>query len=184
MLFTSYITRYLTVASLFGASSLVQAQAITSGVILQPAASASSASVIPALSSGLLIVLGLLLAVIAAKTLRSKKTAQKLLSVAVLGGGLLLSGLGVDHVLATILELKISGEGCTKSHSLPYTSNSADTALVNECPNSMKIENFLVGGCNGTAGYALDLASANCKVDQVIPSGGSCQYLPKCFLVN
>ncbi len=185
MLLTSRITPYLTVISLIGVSSLVQAQAqaITSGVSLQPVASAAA---VPALGSGLLIVLGLLLAVIAARTLRSDKTAQKLLSVAVLGGGLMLSGLGVDRALAAIAisEAIISGDGCTNPHVIPYTSDSTDTMLINECPNSMKIEGFLVGGCNSEAGYALDLASANCKVGQVLSSGGSCEYLPRCFPVD
>ncbi len=56
---------------------------------------------VPAMSTALMIAMGLLLAVIALRFLKQKGATQKVLSIAFLSGGLVLAGLGVDQATAT-----------------------------------------------------------------------------------
>ena len=56
---------------------------------------------VPALSDGLLIALGLLLAVIALRTIRQKVVYQKILSFTLLACGLVVGGMGVERSVAT-----------------------------------------------------------------------------------
>ncbi|GHD23284.1 hypothetical protein GCM10007052_35830 [Halioglobus japonicus] len=60
------------------------------------------AAPIPVMDSVLFIVLGLVLVVIAMRFVQKSKGAQKLLSIAVLGTGLLVGGLGAERTIALI----------------------------------------------------------------------------------
>jgi len=88
-----------TTATLFGLlPSLAFAGSPT--VTLGPFAGASVTPV-PALSDGLLIALGVVLAVVALRTIRQKLVYQKVLSVVLLGCGLVIGGMGVERTVAT-----------------------------------------------------------------------------------
>jgi hypothetical protein len=172
MLLRFIITRCLSVVSLLVVSSLVQAGSpSSSAVIVGPLATSS----VPTLSGNLLIVLGLLLAVIAARTLRNNQGAQKLLSILVLGGGLIISGIGVDRTMAIVVNtVTATGSVCTQTGPLQYTA-SVNTKLQNDCTNSIAIKGF---STNCT--YGLNTATAVCKQGDVLTAGSSCSYLPLC----
>jgi IPTL-CTERM motif len=167
----SSLSRSILVTGLLAVPSAVQASA-SATVIVGPLAAAP----VPTVSGYLLIVLGLLLAVIAFRTLRNNQGAQKLLGVLVLGGGLIISGVGVDRTLANPENVIAEGAVCTSdgpiSYSPFYLSN---RGLQNSCNNPIEIKGFSGNGCQ------LDTANANCKQGQVLAEGEVCTYLPKCF---
>lgn len=182
MLANSCIPRILSVASLFMVSSLAQAGS-SGGVIVAPGAvgaGAATATSVPTLSSSLLIVLGILLAVVAFRTLRSNNNAQKLLSILVMGGGLVLGGFGVDRVIADLGPVTISEGACSAETMIPYNTagNAEIRALQNDCPGPMEVKGFATPHCPPEE---FDLSSADCKAGAVLPAdGGQCSSLPKC----
>jgi hypothetical protein len=171
MLPRSIITRSMAVTSLLVLSSLAQAQAI-GYVTVGPLA----ATQVPTLSGYLLIVLGLLLAVIAFRTLRSNRGAQKILSILVLGGGLIISGIGVDRTLATAGPIIETAEGtdCTAGGDIRYGADEGPTNLLNGCGNSLVISDIYSEDCT------LDTSTAGCQVKNVLLAGDSCS-LPQCL---
>jgi hypothetical protein len=174
MLLRSIITRSMAVTSLLVLSSLAQAGVQATVTVGPFAAPPISAAPVPTLSGYLLIVLGLLLAVIAFRTLRNNRGAQKILSVLVLGGGLIISGIGVDRTLATPQTVSAQGAVCNADGPINYFPGGS-RALQNLCNNSIEIKGFS-SGCT----FGLDTANANCKQGQVLREGESCSYLPQC----
>ena len=177
MLLRSSITLSMALSSFLVVSSLAQAGSSSTVIVTVGPLATSS---VPTLSGNLLIVLGLLLSVIAARTLRNQRGAQKLLSLLVLGGGLIVSGIGADRTLA-IIENVLSAKGtvCTEPGELPgYNGafNSAPTKLQNDCASSIKIIGF-----SSPCGTDLATGSAGCKVNDVLTAGSSCSYLPQCI---
>lgn len=171
MLFRSIFIRSAAVTSLLVASSLAQAGAPAAFVNFTPVA----ANPVPALSGYVLIALGLLLAVIAVRTLRNNEGAQKILSIMVLGGGLIISGVGADRTLAGLTPIieTIPVDECAGG-SVRYGPNEGATDLKNSCSNSIEITGFETQFCT------LDTASAACKVNGVLLAGDSCS-LPLCL---
>ena len=134
---------------------------------------------VPTLSGNLQIALGLLLAVIAFRMLKNQRGAQKLFSLLVLGGGLVISGIGVDRTLAVVDPNLVPAAGavCTQAGPLPYNPFE-DSTLENQCANAIEIKSIIAPECAD-----FDTESANCKVGQVLTAtgpGSSCAYLPKC----
>jgi len=170
MLLRSILRHCLSVPCLLVVSSLAQASG-TATVVVGPLATS-----VPTLSGILLIVLGMLLAVIAFRTLPNNEGAQRLLSILVLGGGLIISGVGVDRTLAVPDTLPASGGVCTQAGPLPSYYPYVDIRLQNDCGNSIQIIDFRDDDCP----IGLDEDAANCKRGQVLTSGSSCSFLPKC----
>lgn len=169
----SSLSRSITVTGLLAASSAVQAGGEIAFVTVGPLAT----SPVPSMSGYLLIVLGLLLAVIAFRTLRNNPGAHKLLGVLVLGGGLVIGGVGVDQALASPTNVIAEGEACTSDNAIGYSANfQHNRGLQNSCNNPIEIKGFSSSDCD------LDEANANCKQGQVLAEGEICSYLPKCFV--
>ncbi|TDG14026.1 hypothetical protein E2F43_11090 [Seongchinamella unica] len=92
----------VSLASLASVFSTVAHAGGSTGVILGPPGAAPGAvAAVPAMGTSAMIALGLLMAVIALRFLQQKGMTQKVLSVTLLGGGLALTGLGVDNATAT-----------------------------------------------------------------------------------
>lgn len=168
------LKRFLVVAGCLSLPSLAQAAAQAS-VTVGP----FTGTPVPALNGNLQIVLGLLLAAIAFRTLQSRRPAQKLLSLLVLGGGLIVSGFGVDRTLALVDPNLVPAAGavCTQTGPLPYNPFE-DSTLANQCANAIEIKSITAPGC-----IDFDTENANCKVGQVLTATGpesSCAFLPKC----
>lgn len=171
MLLRSIFIRSAAVTSLLVASSLAQAGGPIAFVNFTPVA----ANPVPALSGYLLIALGLLLSVIAVRTLRNNEGAQKILSIMVLGGGLIISGVGADRTLAGFENtVTIEGGDCAASGDIQYNLQDGNTNLQNSCSNSIEITDFETPFCT------LDEESAECKVNGVLLAGDSCS-LPLCL---
>ena len=171
----SILTRSMAAASLLAVPSLVHAggnSIVTVGPLATP---------VPTASGYLLIVLGLLLAVIAFRTLRNNQGAHKLLGILVLGGGLVISGIGVDRTIAGNIQqtLPVEEAACTSDTDLQYNSQrDVDVTLENKCGNLIEIKGFSTTRCSGSS---LDTENAGCKEGQVLAKDGVCTFLPKCI---
>ena len=155
-------------AGLFLASSLVQAGTQTS-VIVGPA----SVNV-PTLNGSMLVALGLLLAVIAVRVLRSKQGTHRLLSWLVLGVGLIVGGIGVQRSEA-LTSGSVTAEGAVCAADGPVFYNPlGDVVLNNACSNRIEIKSFSV-----PINCTLE-TDAGCKQGQVLEAGASCSFLPRC----
>jgi hypothetical protein len=141
-------------SALLALPSLVQAGTATTGsfTFTPGAAAASTATAVPALSDALLVALGLLLVVIAIRTLKANRGYQKFLSIAVLAGGLVIGGLGAETSIATIFDYTAGEDGisCDEPTTVdPYQSASCDRVpptLTNGCPVAGSVVNT-VGDC-------------------------------------
>jgi len=173
----SILTRSMAAASWLAVPSLVQAGVdafVTVGPLATP---------VPTVSGYLLIVLGLLLAVIAFRTLRNNQGAHKLLGILVLGGGLIISGIGVDRTIAGNIQntITVETDGCTSDADLKYDGSfDVDATLENKCGNPIEIKGFASSDCNRIVGGVLDKTNAGCKQGQVLAVDEVCTYLPKC----
>lgn len=109
-----------------------------------------SATAVPAMSNSLLIVLGLLLAVIAFRTLKGRAGYQKALSVVLLGGGLVVGGMGVERTIATTSVYAGKG-GCESGDTISFDANNpSDNRSVyfyNECKGPVTLVDIRVR-CN------------------------------------
>lgn len=101
------------------------------------------AAQVPTMTDGLLITLGLLLMVIAARTFAANRNYQKIASIALLGGGLAVGGLGVERTLATQAPVTPSGSECSNGGSTVIQEVfRSDTQFTNGCPNVMTITGY------------------------------------------
>ena len=108
------------------------------------------ATPVPTTPDVLLIVLALLLVVIAVRALQSAGGIQKLLSLAVLGGGLILGGMGVENTIATVEVLTIPDEGmsCEGGESNGYWAyHDGSTQVTNNCEDDLTIDSATSEGC-------------------------------------
>jgi len=141
---------------------LVKAQSV--GVTVGPVGSVA----VPTMSNSLMIGLGLLLAVIALRVLKQRDDAARVLSVALLGGGLLIGSLGVERSMATFSGVNTEPGGvCDGGTQEIVTGRAFD-------------ENYLENTCETTPiqikSYQLPCSSAeqityNGDVGTVIPAG-------------
>lgn len=176
--------RLSVLAALVLAPSLASAGVPSASVIVGPpsataAAAAAAVVAVPTLTDSLLVVLGLLLIVVAVRTLQSQRGAHKLLSVLVLGGGLVVGGVGVERAVASIT-VTASGDVCTADGSIPYDPG-VYSSLGNGCPNIIEIKEFMEPE---ETSCVLDYDSAGCAVgDQLAAKDGEtidfCGPLPQ-----
>lgn len=171
MKISKFIPYSLAGVALLSASSLSIAQGVTSVVVGPLGASASAP--IPTLTDNLLIALGLLLAVVAVRVLRSQRSTQKFLSLVLLGSGLLIGAIGVDRSIAGVAGVVAMGDVCTQAGPIDYNPN-APISLQNGCTVDIEIRSFSSTEC------ILDTESAACTVGQVLAPEGICNPLPQC----
>jgi hypothetical protein len=151
--------RIISAISLFAVSSLAQAGSSLTFTYAVVAAAAPpgappavapvavEAAPVPLASDALLVVLGLLLAVIAWRTFRSSEGAKKLMSLALLGGGLAVGGLGVDYALATEKSIPPEGSDCesgTVFVGSPY--HGGDITVENTCDKDVEVKRVNTDG--------------------------------------
>jgi hypothetical protein len=118
----------------------VQAGASVPGTIsLGPASAApvTPATPVPFMDSSLLIVLGIMLLVISYRFLRQNKTAHKVLSVVLLGGGLAVGGLGVEKSVAVGPTIKMVAPDC-ESTVISFEGREP-TVIDNDCTAELTI---------------------------------------------
>jgi hypothetical protein len=122
--------------------------AVTGSFVFTPRVAATS---VPVLSDALLVTLGLLLVVIAIRTLKGNRGYQKLLSVAVLAGGVLIGGLGAERTIANGGELFITGQNglsCQEPSGADFNPYSGGTSKVkNGCNVPGTVKATVSGGC-------------------------------------
>ena len=87
----------------------------TPTVVVGPVAAAAGAAAVPTMTGSLLIALGALLAVVAVRFLRQKGLQQKVMSLLVLGSGLIIGGLGVQETQATSVTVSVESSACSGS---------------------------------------------------------------------
>ena len=108
-----------------------------------------SATPVPTTSDALLMVLALLLIVIAVRALQSAGGIQKVLSLAVLGGGLILGGVSVDNTVADV-PLAIPGEGmpCEGGETFNYFPfHGGNSTVTNNCEGDLTIDSVTTDEC-------------------------------------
>jgi len=119
---------------------------------------------VPVLSDALLVVLGLLMAVIAVRTLRSGGAYQKYLSIVVLAGGLVVGGVGVDRSMATAqTDFIFGGDGgapCEDATGINYYNS---PSVTNSCEQPAQIVPRLI---NEQLERCYDLVGGTCGVLQ------------------
>ena len=112
------------------------------GVILGPA----SATAVPTLSPAILIALGVVLAVIALRVLRNNGGAQKIVSIALLGSGVLLGGFGVERTLATSAATLADADCDTATITVNLQNlrgiSSAENTVSNQCGRDLRIVEY------------------------------------------
>ena len=109
------------------------------------------AASIPTMTDGLLIALGLLLAVIAIRALKGQLVHQKILSILLLGGGLLVGGLGVERSFATQVPVVPVADECEVGGIAPLDFPSrSDNRFTNSCEVAMTITEYSLGCDEGT----------------------------------
>lgn len=112
------------------------------GVVLGPA----SATAVPTLSPPILIALGVVLAIIALRVLRHNGGAQKIVSVVLLGGGVLLGGFGVERTLATSAATLADATCDTATITVNLQNlrgiSSAENTVNNQCGRDLRIVEY------------------------------------------
>ncbi len=158
-------------------SSLAQASAAGIGTfsftpILPPSSPVTEA--IPTLGDAALIALGLLLIVIAVRMLRTREGQQRMLCIAVLGGGITLGLVGAGRASALVLTSFVFGADpgnydCAGITDQPFSIISVTQTVTNNCTVSGKITTSYVGppGCSLTGSDCDVLApGASCTLPQ------------------
>lgn len=122
------------------ASPMTLAGGSTGGVVLGPV----SATAVPTLTPAIMIALGGMLAVIGLRVLRQHGGAQKVVSVALLAGGALVGGFGVDRTLATGA-VPLSNADCDAATiTVNYQRNVTDqqNAVSNQCGRDLQVKEY------------------------------------------
>jgi exosortase sorting signal-containing protein len=148
-------------------------------IVVRPAdAVAAAATAVPTLSQNLLIALGLLLAVIALRTLQRQQGAKKLLGLVILGSGMAIGGAGIERTIASGTSIP-NGDICTAGGKVPYFAQFENQIFSNFCPNDMVITNYEMAPNQFCSD--LDVSSSGCPVGTVLAAtSGSCTPLPIC----
>lgn len=150
-------------------------------VVVGPvAAPPPPAEAVPTLESGLVVALGLLLAVIALRFLRQRPAYQKFLCLAVLGGGTLVTAWGVDRGVAAMYPTVIvppedavcSSDEDEKTYNVDFFSASD---ITNNCESTsleiLRYEEFQYCGVEVTGA----MVSTNGGVGTIIEPGATVQ---------
>ncbi len=136
------------------------------GVVLGPA----SATAVPTLSPAILIALGVVLAVIALRVLRNNGGAQKIVSIALLGSGVLVGGFGVERTLATSAATLAEATCETATITVNFNNlrgfNSPENTVNNQCGRDLQVMEYtFICGQLGT------FNNNGAPVGTVIPDG-------------
>ncbi|KZX58618.1 hypothetical protein A3709_18095 [Halioglobus sp. HI00S01] len=132
---------------------------------------------VPVMDDLLLIVVGLMLMAVAFRSLRNSKGAQKLLSIAALGGSLTLVGMGADRTIAIgIMDNPIAPtcEGGDITGSDATTANS----VTNNCESDQEILNIESETVNFEECTELQVRPENegtCEAGLTLVPGESCE---------
>ncbi|EED36025.1 hypothetical protein NOR51B_1973 [Luminiphilus syltensis NOR5-1B] len=97
------------------------------------------------MSSGVLIALGIVLAVVAIRVLKHSAINQRIAGAVVLGGGLLAVGLGVQDTLATGTFLNVSGNSCSSTSTINVMSSTIleeGNSIENQCSIDIEIKSY------------------------------------------
>ncbi len=126
---------------------------------------------LPTLSNSTLILLGVLMAVIAVRVIRSGKgTMNRMAGILLVTGGLLSSGHGIESTLAGAANVTISGANCSTGGTSQFPPFSIFT-FNNQCLTALLITDI-----------SLDctvIIPGTCTVGEVVEPGQECQ-LPSC----
>lgn len=172
------VLQFLRSAAVFTATVLVAPASFAGGgvsVVVGPVGGLPGATQpIPTMSTGLVIAIAGLLAVIAVRFLRQRGAHQKILSALFIGGSVALSGMSlVEYSEATDASVPVSSGACsggtdTINSLRPFDDSSA--MLTNNCSNDVEVLAWQTAGCS-----AAELIVPN-PVGTVIPAGGKIGY--------
>ncbi len=162
------------------------------GVIVGPVPASpvpADVAAVPLMHPIALAVLGLLMAVLAARWLYASKRARNLCGLVVLGAGVAISATGVDRALAIVVNdpIPIEGDGCNQDTEYFYDAigNGGFLGLQNNCPNPVIIKSFVNRQCPENAPLQADAEYVDCRAGMQLGASGaedsSCMALPYCL---
>ncbi len=138
-----------------GATVVVNLSAVTPpGAPPPPAPEA-----VPFMGQGMVFALGALLAVVAFRFLRHRKAYQKVLSIALLGAGVLTAGLGADRVsaLLSVYAVPSDSPACSAGGSVALNTEESgwySFEIENQCATTtLVIDSYLNLPCGPEASY-------------------------------
>jgi len=157
-------------ATLAPAAAFAQTGSVTTSPLAQPA---------PAMSTVMLVLLSVALAVVAIRLLR--RAPQGSLAAFALA---VVTAVGAAVGYATPTDVIVEGSECTEQYTHEYNANYGPRNLVSACPSPIRI--VAIGEpCNGNGGESLGgvlddaLPALPCEVGQVLENGDRC-HLPDC----
>lgn len=125
---------------------------------------------VPTLSNSMLVLLGVLMAVIAVRVIRSGSGAMnKIAGTVLVIGGVISSGYGIDSTLASG-SITVTGSACTTGDTRSFPPTYSNT-FFNECSGSVTITEIELP-CK-------EIVTGTCKVGGIVGAKNSCQ-LPFC----
>jgi hypothetical protein len=125
---------------------------------------------VPTLSNSMLVLLGVLMAVIAVRVIRSGSGAMnKLAGTVLVIGGVISSGYGIDSTLASG-SITVTGSACATGDTRSFPPTYSNT-FFNECSNSVTITSIELP-CK-------EPVTGTCKVGVTVAGKDSC-LLPYC----
>ncbi|QFU74853.1 hypothetical protein EY643_03890 [Halioglobus maricola] len=115
---------------------------------------------VPVMDSVLLVAVGLLLMVVAIRFLRNSKATQKIMSIALLGTGLLLGGVGADRTVAALYTDVPIAPNCEGADIV--LDGFEPSQVVNDCDTAQDIE---------TINAVITESDDECRVIEVVAEG-------------
>lgn len=146
------------------------------------AGAASAANAVPALSNGLLLALAVLLAVVAIRFVRQKGVQQKVMSLLLLGGGLILGTLGVQDTKATNVTVSVESSACTGATVSISPSRGDGFSDSGEFYNSCAEASVMIVSYQGYPCSAGAMIHTDLPPGTVVPAGASNLTLSYCPL--
>jgi hypothetical protein len=142
-------------------------------VIVGPVGAAAGATAVPTMGGTLLIALGAVLAVVAFRFLKQKGLQQKVMSLLILGSGLVIGGFGVKETQATSVTVSVESSVCSGAtvSLLPDRGDGYDPSaqLFNDCESaSIQVKSY-----EGYPCPAEDLVNQGAGPGDVIAAGDS-----------
>ena len=123
---------------------------------------------VPTLGNGMLVILGVLMAVIALRVIGSGQGAlNKIASVTILSSGLLLSGYGIENSIAGGSSVNASGGNCGTGATLRYDPN-----VFQNFNNQCSIPVFITD--TSVSCYDSAVEERGCSENDIIEPGSSC----------
>lgn len=104
---------------------------------------AVGSTAVPTMSDGLMIGLGLLLAMIALRALKQYGGTARMMCLAVFGGGLAISAIGVDNSMATYSGVSSESSACDGGTETIVTGRPYDANyLQNHCAGAIQVKSY------------------------------------------